>query len=119
MANLTLRGVPHTYDLTAPTGFPHVLVFIHGWMLSRAYWQPLIQQLAPDYQCLSYDLRGFGQSQPGDSSLAFSGFQFAAIAEQPSSYRAHPNEVAMSAAPLDSDYSGSRGVDTGASPRPC
>jgi pimeloyl-ACP methyl ester carboxylesterase len=38
-------------------------VFIHGWLLSRGYWQPLIQRLSPDYQCLAYDLRGFGQSQ--------------------------------------------------------
>jgi pimeloyl-ACP methyl ester carboxylesterase len=35
-------------------------------MLSRAYWQPVIAQLAPDYACLSYDLRGFGTSQPTD-----------------------------------------------------
>jgi pimeloyl-ACP methyl ester carboxylesterase len=41
-----------------------VLVFIHGWLLSRNYWQPLIETLAPDYQCLTYDLRGFGDSQP-------------------------------------------------------
>ncbi len=35
----------------------------HGWLLSRNYWQPLIQRLSADYQCLSYDLRGFGDSQ--------------------------------------------------------
>jgi pimeloyl-ACP methyl ester carboxylesterase len=38
-------------------------VFIHGWLLSRGYWQPLVERLAPNYQCLTYDLRGFGQSQ--------------------------------------------------------
>jgi pimeloyl-ACP methyl ester carboxylesterase len=37
-------------------------------MLSRSYWQPLIEQLSVDYQCVSYDLRGFGQSQPRDRS---------------------------------------------------
>ncbi|HBE30300.1 MAG TPA: alpha/beta hydrolase, partial [Cyanobacteria bacterium UBA11368] len=57
-------GVPHAYDLTAPTAEPHVLVFIHGWLLSRQYWQPLIDLLSPTYQCLCYDLRGFGDSQP-------------------------------------------------------
>ncbi|NET53702.1 MAG: alpha/beta hydrolase [Merismopedia sp. SIO2A8] len=40
------------------------MVFVHGWLLSRNYWQPLIERLAVDYQCLVYDLRGFGDSQP-------------------------------------------------------
>jgi pimeloyl-ACP methyl ester carboxylesterase len=35
-------------------------------MLSQAYWQPLINQLQPNFQCLAYDLRGFGKSQLGD-----------------------------------------------------
>ncbi len=63
MAKIEIMGVRHVYELTNPTSFPHSLVFIHGWLLSRAYWQPLIERLAPDYQCLAYDLRGFGQSQ--------------------------------------------------------
>ncbi|MCL1464485.1 alpha/beta fold hydrolase [Argonema galeatum] len=63
MASINILGVPHAYELTAPTASGHVLVFIHGWLLSRRYWQPLIERLAPAYQCLSYDLRGFGYSQ--------------------------------------------------------
>ena len=60
-------GVPHAYDFT-PNLFSttattrSVLVCIHGWLLSRTYWQPLMQQLAPEIACLSYDLRGFGES---------------------------------------------------------
>jgi 2-succinyl-6-hydroxy-2,4-cyclohexadiene-1-carboxylate synthase len=53
------------YVLTAPTDTDVVLVFVHGWLLSRQYWQPLIDRLSPHYQCLSYDLRGFGRSAPG------------------------------------------------------
>jgi 2-succinyl-6-hydroxy-2,4-cyclohexadiene-1-carboxylate synthase len=64
MPTTLISGVPHVYDLTAPTSNPETLVFVHGWMLSRNYWQPLIDQLKQDYQCLSYDLRGFGESQP-------------------------------------------------------
>lgn len=63
MATIEILGVRHAYELTAPTTSPHALVFIHGWLLSRGYWQPLIERLAPNYQCLAYDLRGFGQSQ--------------------------------------------------------
>lgn len=66
MPTLTISGVPHVYELI-PTPKPEskpVLVFIHGWLLSRHYWQPVIEQLSEEYSCLIYDLRGFGQSQP-------------------------------------------------------
>ena len=68
MATIEILGVPHAYGLTSPTQSPHTLVFIHGWLLSRGYWQPLTEHLAPFYQCLDYDLRGFGQSQPHDTN---------------------------------------------------
>jgi 2-succinyl-6-hydroxy-2,4-cyclohexadiene-1-carboxylate synthase len=61
---IDIQGFPHSYELSAPTDSPVVLVFIHGWLLSRAYWQPVIERLSPCYQCLAYDLRGFGASQP-------------------------------------------------------
>lgn len=63
MATIEILGVPHAYELTAPTSYPHALVFIHGWLNSRGYWQPVISHLSVDLQCLSYDLRGFGESQ--------------------------------------------------------
>jgi len=66
VTTVDINGVPHAYELTAPTGSPTVLVFVHGWLLSREYWQPVISQLAPVYQCLAYDLRGFGDSQPAN-----------------------------------------------------
>jgi len=74
MAAIEILGVRHAYEVTAPTSSPHALVFIHGWLLSRGYWQPLIERLAPDYQCLAYDLRGFGQSE-SDSPQAESSYQ--------------------------------------------
>lgn len=65
MTLIDILGTPHAYELTPPPASPApVLVFIHGWLLSRNYWKPLIERLAPDYQCLIYDLRGFGESQP-------------------------------------------------------
>ncbi len=63
MSQIEISGTPHAYQLTAPTELPEVLVFVHGWMLSRHYWEPVVKILAPTYQCLYYDLRGFGQSK--------------------------------------------------------
>lgn len=63
MATIEILGYPHAYELTAPTSCPHALVFVHGWLNSRGYWQPVISRLSVDLQCLSYDLRGFGESQ--------------------------------------------------------
>lgn len=62
MATINILGTSHSYELTAPTRIPQALVFIHGWLLSRKYWQPLIEKLSSKYRCLSYDLRGFGDS---------------------------------------------------------
>ena len=62
MSSITLRGVPHSYSLITPDGFSHTLVFVHGWLLSQQYWLPVIDQLKSSCRCLSYDLRGFGNS---------------------------------------------------------
>lgn len=64
MPSINITGTLYTYELTPPVANPKlpVLVFIHGWLLSHHYWQPLIKLLESDYQCLSYDLRGFGDS---------------------------------------------------------
>lgn len=63
MATIEIRSIPHRYDLSAPRPGRDPIIFLHGWLLSRHYWQPVIEQLSTDYQCLSYDLRGFGDSQ--------------------------------------------------------
>ncbi|MBW4657447.1 MAG: alpha/beta hydrolase [Drouetiella hepatica Uher 2000/2452] len=60
---INILGFPHAYELSSPPSSSPVLVFLHGWLLSRAYWQPVIQRLSADYSCLSYDMRGFGESQ--------------------------------------------------------
>lgn len=86
MPYLDIYCVPHSYQLTpAKTSSPITLVFIHGWLLSQRYWQPVLDSLKDDFQCLTYDLRGFGESnvkvearslttasETGDSSHPFS-----------------------------------------------
>lgn len=69
MSSVIIQGAKHSYSLTPPPSgakSSFTIAFLHGWMLSQAYWQPLINQLQPDFQCLAYDLRGFGKSQLGD-----------------------------------------------------
>ncbi len=82
MMNLIVRGIEHHYDRTQPDDTHHddydntrkfhearlpelsepiTIVFIHGWLLSRAYWRPVMQRLE-GLPCLAYDLRGFGES---------------------------------------------------------
>ncbi|OKH11613.1 alpha/beta fold hydrolase [[Limnothrix rosea] IAM M-220] len=73
MATAVIRDVLHTYDWTGQNMSPShndnddeelpTLVFIHGWLLSRSYWQPVIEELSQFYPCLTYDLRGFGESK--------------------------------------------------------
>lgn len=68
MPIIEILGVPHAYELISPAcGSKNpVLVFVHGWLLSRNYWKPSIERLSKDYPCLIYDLRGFGDSQPSE-----------------------------------------------------
>lgn len=40
-----------------------VMVFIHGWGGSCRYWRTTARAIAPYFDCLLYDMRGFGQSQ--------------------------------------------------------
>ena len=69
MSSVTIAGAEHDYNFLLPTELqtasPFTITFLHGWLLSQAYWQPLIKQLQPQFSCLSYDLRGFGKSSLG------------------------------------------------------
>ncbi|GFE69673.1 alpha/beta fold hydrolase [Chroococcus sp. FPU101] len=64
MPTIDIQGIPHAYELypSSVASSRPVLVFIHGWLLSRHYWKPLATRLCKHYQCLTYDLRGFGES---------------------------------------------------------
>jgi proline iminopeptidase len=44
------------------------MVFLHGWAGSGKYWESTAQALADDFDCLLYDLRGFGRSLRRDGS---------------------------------------------------
>ncbi|NJO40746.1 MAG: alpha/beta hydrolase [Cyanobacteria bacterium CRU_2_1] len=66
MPYIQIRGVDHYYDWIGtspqvPSGKP-VLIFLHGWAGSTRYWANTAQALADQFDCLLYDLRGFGRS---------------------------------------------------------
>ncbi|WP_373478802.1 alpha/beta fold hydrolase [Geminocystis sp.] len=66
MTKINIRGVEHYYQFTeakSSDSSQPVLVFIHGWLLSYQYWTPLINELKQKYSCLTYDLKGFGESK--------------------------------------------------------
>ena len=86
MPSINVLETPHFYELTPPVANPKlpVLVFVHGWLLSRHYWQPIVEILQSKYQCLIYDARGFGDSSNiahSDSSSSRRGYGLNTYAE--------------------------------------
>lgn len=75
MPHVLVNGVNHYYEwLTAPresgmTAKP-VMVFIHGWAGSARYWQRTALAQRDQFDCLLYDMRGFGRSQLDPQSRA-------------------------------------------------
>lgn len=56
------------YD-DAGTGPP--VVFVHGGLGNRAMWRPQVAALRERYRCLTYDLRGHGETTGGEDVEAF------------------------------------------------
>ena len=84
-ARVTIRGVPHYYEwVTRAEGEPNkpVLVFLHGWGGSARYWRSTAAALADRFNCLLYDLRGFGRSPlPAAPTEALPGYALADYAQ--------------------------------------
>jgi pimeloyl-ACP methyl ester carboxylesterase len=69
------------------------LVFIHGWLLSRHYWQPVVDDLTTDFQCLTYDLRGFGESNCNLEARSLGPNQAASAIPHPFSLKAYAEDL--------------------------
>ncbi|WP_414586186.1 alpha/beta fold hydrolase [Scytonema sp. PCC 10023] len=72
MPYINVRGVDHYYEWIkkpSDTEDKPVMVFIHGWAGSNRYWQSTAHTLSEQFDCLLYDLRGFGRSR-GRPTLA-------------------------------------------------
>ncbi len=65
MPTVDVRGVSHYYEWIRHSEIKSnkpVMVFIHGWGGSGRYWRSTAKALTNDFDCLLYDLRGFGRS---------------------------------------------------------
>lgn len=66
MAYINVNRVDHYYEwVRSSPNFASpkpVMVFLHGWGGSARYWQTTAAALAEHFDCLLYDLRGFGRS---------------------------------------------------------
>lgn len=91
MACIQVRGFNHYYEwITAtgtsePTGKP-VMVFQHGWGGSARYWESTARAIADQFDCLLYDMRGFGRSQQSTSGVTESPELVASAMTDPLSY---------------------------------
>ena len=66
MSYIQVRGVEHYYEwirTPATSEKKPVMVFIHGWAGSDRYWESTAKALADTFDCLLYDMRGFGRSR--------------------------------------------------------
>lgn len=67
MPTVQVRGVGHYYEWITEGDRPFdgtkpVMLFVHGWAGSGRYWESTAHSVKSDYDCLLYDLRGFGRS---------------------------------------------------------
>ena len=46
------------------------IVFIHGFPLDKSMWNAQRALLKNDYRVITYDLRGYGDSEPGTSEMS-------------------------------------------------
>lgn len=68
MPYVSVNSVDHYYEWITTQDHPGdyskpVMVFLHGWAGSARYWESTARAIASDYDCLLYDMRGFGRSK--------------------------------------------------------
>ncbi|MFK0732964.1 MAG: alpha/beta fold hydrolase [Gloeotrichia echinulata GP01] len=66
MPYIKVRGVEHYYEWVkkpSASSVKPVMVFIHGWAGSARYWTTTANALSDKFDCLLYDMRGFGRSR--------------------------------------------------------
>ncbi len=63
---ININGVEHYYEWIKTSNSTEkskpVMVFLHGWGGSGRYWESTAKDLSSKFDCLIYDLRGFGRT---------------------------------------------------------
>jgi 3-oxoadipate enol-lactonase len=54
----------------AGKGNPLTLIFIHGFPFNKGSWNPQVDFLRSRYRCITYDIRGFGNTHFGEQDLS-------------------------------------------------
>lgn len=65
MPYINVRSVEHYYEWVRKSSgslVKPVMIFMHGWAGSARYWQNTADALSEQFDCLLYDMRGFGRS---------------------------------------------------------
>ncbi|MFQ4146547.1 alpha/beta hydrolase [Chlorogloeopsis sp. ULAP02] len=72
MPYINVHGVEHYYEWIRKSSVLEkpVMVFIHGWAGSARYWRSTAAALSEQFDCLLYDLRGFGRSRGKPTAVA-------------------------------------------------
>ncbi len=60
-----INGLTINYEVAGPTDRMPI-VFIHGFPFSHAMWRPQVETFSSDFQIVTYDVRGHGESDVGD-----------------------------------------------------
>ena len=94
MPYIQIRGVDHYYEWIThspmaegerlPSSGKPVMMFLHGWAGSARYWERTAWALSEDFDCLLYDLRGFGRSplpRPTPSEIEALGYELESYAD--------------------------------------
>jgi len=50
------------------------ILFIHGFPFDNTMWQAQVDEFSKDYKCVSYDIRGLGESPAGDGQFTMESF---------------------------------------------
>ncbi|GIK66127.1 MAG: alpha/beta hydrolase [Chloroflexota bacterium] len=62
MSEVTVQGLNIVYDVAGPTDAAHTIILIHGHPFNRSMWSPQVEALRLHYRVVTFDLRGYGQS---------------------------------------------------------
>lgn len=65
---IKVNGVRICFDDIGDSQIP--IIFIHGFPFNKNSWQPQVEFLRERHRVITYDLRGFGQSELGDEEIS-------------------------------------------------